>query len=343
MHWRGNEDLRHWFRQNLDALGIEVVEGGEPSPYSIPDEIRRLISYSNLFIAVLTSGPRVFLDQELGIAAERGMPLLVLCDVTDAELPELLSGMERYKVVACPFRREHLVEDGHRIIKFFFRELNRHERERYEQRVGFNVRVSETGIHFYDWKHDTHSEVYEKELQILPLRDGELTVNIKSGSWAWKIRSSDNMIQSTRQSTTTVKDLADGYHVLTQTVIPNAIRGMPESLFERSERLDVTNASRDCIHPEYPEYSRESFWCVVFHVLYPTEVMRFNATFLPERGVVPGSVRVLHEAHGSQVEEVGSDISLVGDPGQLQFLRWERPYPAPQTDYLIIWKWAWAQ
>lgn len=336
MHWEGNDLLRTWFRQNMEALGLEVVEGGRPSTHPVPHEIDQLIQSSDLLVAVLTRGSRSFVDQEIGFSRARRLPMLVFFDVSESTPEEMLRGVELYTVVSCPFHRDRLELDGHRIISAI-RENAQSRNNSYLENVGFIVEESRTEVRFFDWRDLTHSEVYEKWLRLRPLRDGDLIVNTKSGSTAWR-EPNRSMIQSTHRFST--RDISDGYHVMTQATVRNAIKGQIEELFESSERIGVPNTSRDCIHPEFAGYSADSYWCVVFHVLYRTDFLRFRARFAPNQGIDPRSVRVLHQAHGNQVEDVGSDIRMVGDGGTLQYLRWDRPHPEEQTDYLVIWKWA---
>jgi hypothetical protein len=338
MHWAGNEELRAWFKGNMEALGFDVVEGGRASRKPVSHEVLRLVESSDLLVAVLTHGSRTFVDQELGVAMGRNIPVLVFCDTKEGSLEDLLRGMERTSVIACPFDRDHLADCTAEMIDLFNRTMRERELELYERNVGFTIKESSTEVRFFDWGEENHSEIYEKWLKVLPLRDGSLTVNIKSGSSAWRSREKD-AIRGTHRFE--VEDLSDGFHFMTHATIDNAVKGRTEELFETSERLKVPNASRDCIHPDLAGYSKDRYWCIVFHVLYTTEVLRFKARLPVEREVVPESIKVLHHAYGTKVVDEGADISLIGGgEGSLQYLRWERQYPEPGSDYVIIWKWA---
>lgn len=206
-----------------------------------------------------------------------------------------------------------------------------------QQDHGFFIKEAGLEVRYLDWGETAHREIYEKCLEVMPIRNGELRIDALSGSSAPK-----NM---EFHHTHRIEKLPeDRYHTRSRVTIPGATKDIPIQLIEKSTRHDIPNETA-ATHTEVTAHPRletlgvveKDMQFVVVHILYPTERFSFRADLPDEHRAQPGTI-VVHQFTDTNVWKL-AEIQPLGDSGNLQVIRWEQREIKARSDFVISWKW----
>jgi len=342
-HWKGNNELRTWFKKIIQSVGLYVIEANDSETEPVNKVIEKKISDSDIYIGLLTLDDDLsWIKEELGFAHGKSKPLIVFCEFSDKDRISP-KGFEQYRTISCAFDRTKLVESTPDIIRYLHNAMETNDHERIAEQLGFRIIEHEVSTRFSKWDEITHEEIFCKKFKILPLRENDIIIDVISGSTRHNKKKGDsNKINSINYFShshpgSVIEDMCDGFHYKCRTSINNVTRGKPFLLWEKTIREDVPNEAKDCVHPKLAEYSNKNYYTLTCHVLYPTELLKVNVEFSKNKRIDSEYMpKTIQHKFGRQLPLKSVDISL--SPTR-EFLGLEIANAEPNTDYLLIWRW----
>ena len=203
---------------------------------------------------------------------------------------------------------------------------------------GFFIEEERLEVRYLDWGEKHHREIYDKYVNVVPIRNCDLKIDALAGSSSPK-----NMEFYHTHVYKKVRE--DHYHTRLRVTIAGATKGTPIKLLGKSIRYDIPNESEGT-HTEVTAHPRldalgvagKDKQFVVIHVLYPTEKLSFIAHLLGEHRAQLGTVEA-HQFTQTNYWKVEPPEIMGVEDGDLQVLVWTKKEVKGETDFVISWKW----